>query len=144
MKLVTHFDRVNAHTELAFARAVEESVGEARMNVGVGVSRGVKANAGDVQGGMRASVTSQKTGRLSARIGSAHRGAMMREKGGTILPVRRKLLSWIDPITGKRVFAKRVYQQPGFVRGRLGRRAWLKPAGDKFPGFMDDHLRSLG
>lgn len=144
MKIVTHYDRVNAHTELAFARAVEEVVGEARLNVGASVSRGLKLNAGDVQGGMRASVTSQPTGRLQARVGSAHRGAMMREKGGTILPVRKKLLSWIDPITGERRFAKRVYQRPGFHRSRVGRSAWLKPAGDTFPKAMDDHLRALG
>jgi hypothetical protein len=144
MKLVTHYDQVYAHEETAFRRAVEEVVGEARMNVGVGVSRGVKANAGDVQGGMRASVTQEYTGRLSARVGSPHRGAMMREKGGTILPVRRKLLSWIDPVTGKRIFAKRVHQLPGFLRSRTGRGPWLQPAGEQFPKFMDDHLKALG
>jgi hypothetical protein len=68
---------------------------------------------------------------------------MMREHGGTILPVRRKLLSWTTA-TGQRAFAKRVTQRPGFIRGRLGRKAWIKPAGDKFPKFMEDHLRALG
>lgn len=144
MKLVTHFDRVAAHVDLAFRRAVDEVEGEAKMNVGVSVSRGVKANVGDVQGGMRASVTQDRTGPLSARVGSPHRGAMMREKGGTILPVRRKLLSWIDPVTGQRRFAKRVVQQPGFLRSRTGRGPWLAPAGEKFPEFMTDHLKALG
>ena len=143
MKLVTHYDRVNTNIATAFVRATEEVVGEARLNVGVSVSRGLKLNAGNVQGGMRASVNATYPGRLHARVGSQHRGALMREYGGTILPVRKKMLSWIDPITGKRVFAKRVYQLPGFVRGRLGRKAWLKPAGDEFPKRMDEHLRSM-
>jgi hypothetical protein len=145
VKLVTHYSEVQQHVDLAFRRAVDEVVGEAKLNVGVSVSRGAKLNAGNVQGGMRASVTSdQVAGRLHARVGSAHRGAMMREKGGTILPVRGRFLSWVNPVTGQRVFAKRVTQRPGFIRGRLGRKAWIKPAGDKFPKFMEDHLRALG
>lgn len=143
MKLITHYDRVTKNVATAFVRAVEEVTGEARQNVGVSVSRGAKANAGNVQGGMRASVTSEYVGALHARVGSNHRGALMREKGGTILPVRRKLLSWIDPVTGKRVFARRVYQRPGFIRGRRGRGPWLQPAGDEFPKRMDEHLRSM-
>ncbi len=145
MKLVTHYSEVMAHVDLAFRRAVDEVEGEAKLNVGVSVSRGAKLNVGNVQGGMRASVTSdQQPGRLHARVGSNHRGAMMREKGGTIIPIRARLLSWVDPVTGQRRFAKRVVQRPGFIRGRLGRRAWLQPAGDKFPQFMEDHLRALG
>lgn len=144
MILKTHYDKVTGNTETAFRRAVDEVVGEARQNVGVSVSRGMKLNAGDVQGGMRASVTAVYTGPQAARVGSPHRGAMMREKGGTILPVRRKLLSWIDPVTGERRFAKRVHQQPGFLRSRTGRGPWLEPAGDKFTEFMEDHLRALG
>jgi hypothetical protein len=105
MKLVTNYPSVTRHVDLAFRRAVDEVVGEARMNVGVSVSRGLKLNAGDVQGGMRASVDAQHTGRLHARVGSQHRGAMMREKGGTILPVRGRFLSWVDPVTGKRIYA---------------------------------------
>ncbi len=142
MKLITHYDKVDAMTSGAFLRAVQETADEARQNVGVSVSRGVKGNAGDVQGGMRASVTFQITGHLTARVGSNHRGAMMREKGGTILPVRRKLLSWVNPVTGQRVYAKRVTQLPGFHRSRTGRGPWLQPAGDKFPQFMDDHLKA--
>jgi hypothetical protein len=144
MKLVTNYPSVTRHVDLAFRRAVDEVVGEARMNVGVSVSRGLKLNAGDVQGGMRASVDAQHTGRLHARVGSQHRGAMMREKGGTILPVRGRFLSWVDPVTGKRIYAKRVVQQPGFIRGRRGRGPWLQPAGDLFPKFFEDHLRSMG
>jgi hypothetical protein len=144
MKLVTDYGAVDRHVQTAFARAVDEVVGEARMNVGVSVSRGLKLNAGDVQGGMRASVNGQHVGRLHARVGSQHRGAMMREKGGTILPVRGKFLSWVDPVTGKRIYAKRVVQQPGFIRGRRGRGPWLQPAGDLFPKFFEDHLRSMG
>jgi hypothetical protein len=144
MKLITHYDVVEQHFETAFARAVEETVGEARLNAGVSVSRGLKLNAGDVQGGFRASITSQKTGHLSARVGTGHRGGMMREHGGTILPVRKKVLSWVDPVTGERRFAKRVTQLPGFIRSRTGRGPWLKPAGDKFEQFMTDHLKALG
>ena len=61
------------------------------------------------------------------------------EKGGTIVPVRKRLLAWQDPITGKWIFAKRVVQRPGGPR--QGYRPWLGPAGEKFPEFMADHLR---
>jgi len=141
MKLVTHYDRVDRAVDLAFARAVDEVVGEAKKNAPVAVSRGLKLNAGDVQGGLRASITEVHVGRLHARVGSPLRYAMQRERGGTIVPVRKKFLSWRDPITGEWRFARRVVQRPGGPR--QGYKAWLEPAGDKFSGFMDDHLRSV-
>lgn len=141
MKIVTHWPMVAHVTHTAFARAVEEVVGEARKNAPVAVSRGFKLNAGDTQGGLRASITDVKVGDLHARVGSTLRYALQRERGGTILPVRRKFLYWRDPSTGEWRVAKRVVQRPGGPR--QGYKAWLLPAGDKFPGFMEDHLRAL-
>lgn len=144
MILKTDYSKVLGNTQLAHRRAVDDVEGEARMNAGVSVSRGAKLNVGDVQGGFRASITHEHTGPLSSRVGTPHRGGMMREKGGTIVPVRARMLSWVDPVTGKRVFARRVHQLPGFIRGRRGRSAWLKPAGDLYPKFMEEHLKALG
>jgi hypothetical protein len=142
VKLITD-DRVMPRIiETAFARAADDVVGEMRSNAPVSVSRGLKLNAGSVQGGLRASLTFEKTGRLQGRAGSPVRYAMMREKGGTILPVRKRFLSWIDPVTGRRVFARRVHQRPGGAR--QGYKAFIAPAGDKFPEFMNDHLKALG
>lgn len=142
MRLVTHYDRVTAAVEGAFARAIDEVVGEAKRHAPVSVTRGVGYNMGDVQGGLRASISAVKVGRLHARVGSALRYAMQREKGGTILPVRRKLLKWRDPATGKWRVARRVVQRPGGPR--QGYKPWLEPAGDRFEEFMDDHLRAIG
>lgn len=144
MRVTTDLRQLNSNIEVAFRRSLDEVAGEAKLNAPVSVSRGFKLNAGDVQGGLRASITSEVTGPLQGRVGSAVRHAMMREKGGTILPVRKKLLSWVDPVTGIRRFAKRVVQRPGGARQRRPYTAWLQPAGERFPEFMDDHLRSLG
>lgn len=141
MKIVTDWAKVNSLVETGFRRAVDEVVGEAKKNAPVSVSRGLKLNAGDVQGGLRASISATFTGRLAARVGSPLRYALMREKGGTIVPVRKKLLSWIDPITGERIFAKRVVQRPGGPR--QGHKPYLGPAGDRFPEFMDDHMKAI-
>jgi hypothetical protein len=141
VKLVTHYDRLYQFEDLAFSRALDEVVGEAQKNAPVAVSRGLKLNAGDVQGGLRASISAVMVARLHARVGSPLRYAMMRERGGTILPVRKKFLSWQDPVTGEWRFAKRVVQRPGGPR--QGHKPWLEPAGDQFPRFMDDHLRAL-
>lgn len=127
--------------ETAFGRATDEVVGEMRKNAPVGVSRGMKLNAGSVQGGLRGSLTFERTGHLQGRAGSPVRYALQREKGGTILPVRGRFLSWIDPVTGERIFAKRVHQRPGGPR--QGHKPFIAPAGDKFPDFMDDHLKAL-
>jgi hypothetical protein len=140
--LKTDHKAVLANTSLAHRRAVDEVVGLAKRNAPVGVSRGLKLNAGSVQGGLRGSITADHFGPLSSRVGSPMRYAMMREYGGVILPVRRKLLSWIDPTTGRRIFAKRVVQRPGGPR--QGYKPWLRPAGDRYPEFMDDHLKALG
>lgn len=142
MILKTNLSTLNRNIDLAHARATDEVVGEARRNAPVGVSRGLKLNAGSVQGGLRASISYQPHNARAGRVGSPLRYAMMREKGGTIVPVRKKLLSWVDPITGQRIFAKRVTQRPGGPR--QGYRPWLAPAGDKYPRFMEDHLKALG
>lgn len=141
MILKTDHPAVLKHVDTAFRRAGDECAGEARRNAPVGVSRGLKLNAGDVQGGLRASITFEVTGRLSGRMGSPVRHAMMREFGGTIIPIRKKLLSWIDPVTGQRIFAKRVVQRPGGARN--GYRPFIRPAGDKFPQYIEDHLRAM-
>lgn len=144
MRIVHDYTALNGAIATSFVRAVDECVGEARRNAPVGVSRGVKLNAGDVQGGLRASISATFLGALHARFGSPLRYAMQREKGGTILPVRKKLLSWVDPITGKRIFAKRVSQRPGGPRQPKPYTPFIGPAGDRFPEFMADHLRSFG
>lgn len=146
MKVVTNYTEVEAHVGTAFRRACEEVRGEAARNAPVGVARGAGLNAGSVQGGLRASITvadirHEPIG-WSARVGSPLVYAMMREFGGVIVPVRKKLLSWIDPYTGRRIFAKRVVQRPGGPR--QGYKPWLRPAGEKFPQFFEDHLRALG
>jgi hypothetical protein len=137
---------IRQHTETAFRRSMDEAVGDAKDHAPDGVSRGMKLNAGSVQGGLRASITSEGPERrgdgLYGRIGSPLRYAAQREFGGVILPVRKKMLSWRDPITGKWIFAKRVVQLPGGAR--QGHKPWLRPAGDKWPDRFAEHLRALG
>ena len=143
MRLVADHAELERDIATSFRRACEDVRGEAAENAPVGVSRGLKLNAGSVQGGLRASINVEDVRRTSegwfARVGSPLRYAMMREKGGRIVPVRKRLLAWQDPITGKWIFAKRVVQRPGGPR--QGYRPWLGPAGEKFPEFMADHLR---
>lgn len=146
MKFVSHRDDIVGHVKQAFVRAVEDVVGDARENAPVSVSRGLKLNAGTVQGGLRASITWRWNNGASfdsktwkAQVGSGLRYAAQREFGGEIRPVRAKLLHWIDPVTGKHRFAKRVRQSPGGPR--QGHRPWLRPAGDRFPEFMDEHVK---
>lgn len=141
MKLITDHKVMPRTIDTAFGRATDEVVGEMRKNAPVSVSGGLKLNAGNVQGGLRASLTFEKTGRLQGRAGSPVRHAMMREKGGVIVPVRKRLLSWIDPVTGERIFAKRVVQRPGGPR--QGYKPFIGPAGDRFIEFMEDHLKAL-
>jgi hypothetical protein len=145
MILKTDLSGIKAAHEMAFRRALDEVVGLAKDNAPVSVSRGLKLNAGSVQGGLRASIAADPPVRdatgLKSRVGSPLRYAMMREKGGTILPVRGRFLSWIDPITGERIFAKRVVQLPGGARN--GHRPWLQPAGDQFPKIMGEHLAAI-
>lgn len=145
MKLVSNRAELLATVETGFRRACEDVRGEAAENAPVSVSRGLKLNAGDVQGGLRASIAVTDVRHDSegwhARVGSALRYAMQREFGGVILPVRKKLLSWRDPVSGKWIFARRVSQLPGGPR--QGHRPWLRPAGDKFGSFLEEHLRLL-
>lgn len=142
MIVKTDLTLLNRNIDTAHARASDEVKGEAQRNAPVAVSRGLKLNAGSVQGGLRASITYEADGPRQGRVGSPLRYAMMREKGGVITPKRRKLLHWIDPITGEHRFAKRVVQRPGGPR--QGYKPFIGPAGDKYPDFMEDHLRALG
>jgi hypothetical protein len=144
MKVVPMHQELERNIATAFVRGVDEVTGEAKKNAPVSVSRGAKLNVGSVQGGLRASISAAFTGTLQARVGSPLRYAMMREKGGVILPVRKKLLHWIDPITGEHRFARRVVQRPGGPRQPRPYTPFLQPAGDRFPEFMDDNLRALG
>lgn len=141
MKLRTDLTELNRNIDLAHARATDEVVGLMRREAPVSVSRGAKLNAGGVQGGLRASLTYEAEGPRHGRAGSPVRHAMMREFGGVIVPVRKKLLSWVDPVTGVRRFAKRVVQRPGGPR--QGYKPFIRPAGDKYPEYMNDHLSAL-
>lgn len=142
MQLIVDHAPLFRHVAQSFSRACEDVRGAAAKNAPVSVSRGLKLNAGDVQGGLRASINITEirydASGYHARVGSALRYAMMREKGGTIVPVRKKLLAWQDPTTGKWIFAKRVVQRPGGPR--QGYKPWLGPAGDQFVKFMGQHL----
>lgn len=140
-----HHEVIGNAVRTAFDRAVQEVVGDAKEKAPVSVSRGIKLNAGDLQGGLRASITFRMlpTGNheLKAQIGSSLRYAAMREFGGTIYPVRAQRLAWRDPVTGGFRVAKSVTQKPGGPR--QGYQPWLRPAGDKFNDYMGDHLAAL-
>lgn len=144
--------------ELAFSRAREECISFA--------DRGAPRD----QGRLAASITSDGPPRRNAQgiigaFGSAERHALMREKGGTIVPVRKKALSWISKTTGARIvlgpgirrkFAK-VDKQTGqvviFVPGfgvtqrpggpSNGYKPYLQPAGEQFGRVIGDHLRAV-
>lgn len=145
MELISHKDRLFNAERLAFERAKQDVAGLAKQNAPVSVSRGMKLNAGDVQGGLRASITAEPTQEtadgMKSRVGSAVRHAAMREFGGVIVPKRAKLLHWIDPITGEHRFARRVVQKPGGPR--QGYKPWLRPAAEQFPRIMHAHLRGI-
>lgn len=156
--------RMRAHHVTSFVRAREECIGEARRLAPV-LKTGVRGiGSGSVQGGLRASITDDGPPRISGgtitgRFGSGLPYAMMREKGGTIAPVRRRALSWLDPQTGMRIVLgptiKRTHASIDKTTGLktlFVRKAsvtqqgkpYIEPAGNKFPGFFTDHLRSGG
>jgi hypothetical protein len=135
-------------TNLAFERSTQEVVGLAKENAPVSVSRGVKANVGDVQGGLRASITAtpiqRVAGGMTRMVGSAARHAAQREFGGVIAPVRKPRLAWIDPTTGQWIVlpkGRTVTQRPGGPR--QGYQPWLRPAADQWPRLMDEHLKAI-
>jgi hypothetical protein len=108
----------------------------------------MKLNAGDVQGGLRASITATPiqsvAGGMTRSVGSAARHAAQREFGGTIAPVRKPRLAWINPATGKWIVlakGRTVTQRPGGPR--QGYRPFIRPAADRWPALMDEHLRML-
>lgn len=127
---------IYADVESAFMRAMGETVGLADELAPVH------------DGALHASITWQwidRTGdALKARFGSALRYAAIRELGGIIRPVRKKLLVWRD-YEGKWHAAKEVRQAPG---GRIGSpkhgKGYLRPAGEKFGEFMEKQLRRAG
>lgn len=55
----------------------------------------------------------------------------IQELGGWIYPVLKKLLSWIDPGTGKRVFAKKVH---------IPAKPYLRPAADEHQSDIVDAI----
>lgn len=137
-----------ARTELAFARSTQEVVGLMRENAPVSVTRGVGTNVGDVQGGLRASLTAtpiqRVAGGLSRFVGSAARHAAQREFGGTIAPTRKPRLAWRDPVSGRLIVlpkGRTVTQRPGGPR--QGYQPFIRPAADRWPALMDEHLRAL-
>ena len=129
----------------AHDRAVQDVVGDAKENAPVGMTSGIGIGGFNLQGGLRGSITNRPVVRHDGEhrdaVGSSARHAAMREFGGTIRPVRAQMLSWVDPATGKRIFAKQVTQRPGGPR--QGYRPWLRPAGDKYPQYMERHLRGI-
>lgn len=134
---------------LAFARALQEVVGDAKENAPVGMTGASRTNIHDTHGGLRASITAtaivETPAGAVAMVGSGVRHAAMREFGGTIRPVRKPRLSWIDPRTGRRIVlpkGRAVTQLPGGVR--QGRKPWLRPAAARFGSYMDAHLKRLG
>jgi hypothetical protein len=50
-------------------------------------------------------------GSLKAVVGPTAIYGRIREKGGDIYPRRKKFLSWIDPDSGERIFARHVHQE---------------------------------
>jgi hypothetical protein len=151
VKVTTWPDRLIDQVWQAHDRAVQDVVGDAKDNAPVGMSgparvAGALLGSDTIQGGLRASITNRPEKRTDAehsdQVGSAVRHAAMREFGGTIRPVRAKLLHWVDPATGEHRFAKVVHQRPGGPR--QGYRPWLRPAGDNYPRHMEHHLRRTG
>lgn len=141
-------EKLFAKTRLAFERSTQEVVGEARENAPVSVTRGVGGNVGDVQGGLRASITATPiqsiAGGMVRQVGSAARHAAQREFGGVIAPVRKPRLAWRDPVTGRLIVLRKgqtVTQRPGGPR--QGYKPFIRPAADKWPQLMDEHLRAL-
>ncbi len=68
-------------------------------------------------------------GKLAGQVGTNLNYGLWLEygtKATVILPVKRKVLSWIDPTTGKRVYARRVMR--GAIKGRsfLRRTLWAE------------------
>lgn len=149
--------RFRTNHVLAFERARQEIISDADRN------------APRKHGVLAASITTdgpaQRTSSgIRGAYGSAQRYAAMREFGGTIIPVRKKALSWVtdsgirivlgpgirrkfakkDPITGQLVVFVPGYgvtQRPGGASN--GYRAYLRPAADRWGQYVTDHLKAL-
>ena len=71
-------------------------------------------------------------GFASVIIGTNLIYARIHEFGGIIVPKTARLLSWVDRLTGRRIFAKRVtikaqpYMRPGFNQGRQGAKSKMR------------------
>jgi hypothetical protein len=133
MKFVSHRDRLEDDVRGAFHQAMEDTVGDADENAPVD------------EGTLHASITwdmiSESKSNMKARFGSALRYAAIREKGGTIRPVRARLLAWRGD-DGKMHFARDVHQKPGGKKGSTKHgKPYLKPAGERFGEFMDRALK---
>lgn len=129
-------DGLYRDVEQAFSSAMEDTVGLADELAPVD------------QGILHASITwrwvERSQDRLRASFGSAVRYAAIRELGGIIRPVRAKRLFWRDS-EGRGHSAKVVIQVPGGKKGSPKHgKPYLRPAGEKFPEFMEKHLRRFG
>lgn len=85
----------------AGGRVIEE---KAKENIEKNFS---EHSRGGLAGSMLVEVSGNGT-KAEAKIGPSAVYGRIQEQGGTIYPVNAKLLSWIDPDSGKRVAAKRV------------------------------------
>lgn len=88
-------------------------VSEARSNL--------QNNTSIVTGNLQSTIKIQSEGDLEASVGTTEFYAVYVEYGrGIVLPVKAKMLSWIDKYTGERVFA--------FKAGEAPPRPFLEPA----------------
>lgn len=109
----------------AGARVVEA---QAKINI---ESKFSKHSRGGLAGSIIVEVKEKATS-AEAKIGPSSVYGRIQELGGTIKPVRAKLLSWIDPETGKRHVAKRVM---------LPARPYLRPALDEHKGEVEEAVK---
>lgn len=89
----------------AGGRVIEE---KAKVNIEKTFS---EHSRGGLAGSMMVEVSGQDS-KAEAKIGPRAIYGRIQEQGGVIYPVNAKMLSWIDPDTGKRAVAKRVKIDP--------------------------------
>lgn len=129
MKFISHRANIDNRWQQAHLRAVQSVVGVARRNAPV--------DQGRLRGSVHAEAVKRSNAVWSDRVGSSERYAAMREFGGTIRPVRARMLFWKGR-DGRTHAAKVVHQEPGGIRRRG---PWLRPAGEQYPKFMARFLK---
>jgi len=133
VKLTSHRKRITSDVRDAFHQAMEDTVSDA--------DGFAPTDEGTLRGSLTWDMIEESDTRLKARFGSALRYAAMREKGGTIRPVRARMLAWRGH-DGRWHFAKVVHQVPGGKAGSPTHgKPYLKPAGERFGQHMDAALR---